>query len=61
MEQDLCKTCEHYWVDFKITPDKEFIAHCEILDSKKGLSAKLDNEVPYPCMECPFNCFIKKK
>lgn len=59
--KDLCKTCKHYWVDFEITPDKRYVSNCEILDRKKGLSANMDEEVPYPCLECPFNSYAKKK
>lgn len=35
-------------------------SHCEILDEKKGLSANMDDEVPYPCLKCPFNSYKKK-
>ena len=59
-DKDLCKTCEHYWVDFEIEPDKKYVAHCEILDDKKGLLANMDDIVPYPCLKCPFNCYKKK-
>ena len=59
--KDLCKTCEHYWVDFEVIPDKRYVSHCEILDDKKGLSADMDSEAPYPCLECPFNSYAKKK
>ena len=59
MEQDLCKTCEHYWLDFPLPLD-HFESHCEIVDEKYGFG-KMDENVPYPCTECPFNCFIKKK
>jgi hypothetical protein len=58
-DKDLCKTCEHYWVDFEVIPDKKYVAHCEILDAKQGLK-ELDEEVPYPCLDCPFKCYIKK-
>lgn len=59
-QKDLCKSCKHYWVDFEITPDKRYVSHCEILDDKKGLLADMDNDVPYPCLECPFKCYVKK-
>ena len=59
--KDLCKSCKHFWTDFVIIPEKCYIGHCEILDKKKGLSANMDSEVPYPCLECPFNSYIKKK
>lgn len=59
-EKDLCKTCEHYWLDFPI-PLERYISHCEILDDKYSLSANMDEKVPYPCLECPFNCYSKKK
>lgn len=60
-EKDLCKTCEHYWQDFPLPLDK-FISHCEILDKRDGIfKADMDEKVPYPCMECPFNSYVKKK
>ena len=57
--KDLCKTCEHYWVDFPLPLD-HVEAHCEILDDEKGLLANMDDIVPYPCLKCPFNCYKKK-
>lgn len=56
---DLCQTCKHYWKDFPM-PLEAVVSHCEILDSKKGLSANMDDEVPYPCLKCPFDSYIKK-
>ena len=61
--KDLCKTCIHYWQDFPLPLDQPLnrvVSHCEILDEKKGLSADMDSEIPYPCLECPFNCYKKK-
>lgn len=59
--KDLCKTCEHYWQDFPLPLDR-IISHCEILDEKYGLiDTIMDEKVPYPCLKCPFNCYIKKK
>lgn len=58
--KDLCKTCEHYWTDFPL-PLESVVSHCDILDEKYGLSANMDSKVPYPCLKCPFNCYIKKK
>ncbi len=58
--KDLCKTCTHYWQDFPLPLD-HIESHCEILDEKKGLSANMDKEIPYPCLKCPFNCYISKK
>ncbi len=64
--KDLCKTCEHYWVDFPLPLD-HVVSHCEILDERKFLyekyglsSSNMDEKVPYPCLECPFNCYKKK-
>ena len=59
-EKDLCKTCKYYWTDFPLPLD-HVVPHCEILDKKKGLSADMDNEVSYPCLECPFNCYTRKE
>lgn len=58
-EKDLCKTCEHYWLDFPI-PLERYISHCEILDKKQG-NNDMDETVPYPCLKCPFNSYSKKE
>ena len=58
-KNDLCKTCEHYWVDFPLPLD-HVESHCEIID-KKYFENIMNDIVPYPCIECPFNCYIKKK
>ena len=58
-EKDLCKTCSHFWEDFPIPLDR-FIAHCDIVDKEKGFK-KLDDVVPYPCLECPFNSYSPKQ
>ena len=60
LNKDLCKTCEHYWTDFLIEPEKMYVAHCEVLDVKQGLK-DLDETVPYPCLKCPFDSYIEKK
>ena len=64
-EKDLCKTCGHYWLDFPMPLD-EYIGHCEILDRMPSLlrgskGNAMDEIVPYPCLECPFNSYIKKE
>lgn len=56
--KDLCKTCEHYWLNFPI-PLQRYIPHCEILDRNPG-NRDMDEMVPYPCLNCPFNSYIKK-
>lgn len=60
-EKDLCKTCEHYWQDFPMPLDR-VISHCEILDQKQGVLKDdiMDEVVPFPCLECPFNSYKKK-
>ena len=58
-DKDLCKTCKYYWTDFIISPEKRYVAHCEVLDAKQGLK-DLDDIVSYPCLECPFNCYKRK-
>lgn len=58
-EKDLCQTCEHYWVDYPLPLDRA-ISHCEKVDEKYGLKC-MDDYVSYPCVECPFNSYIKKK
>ena len=56
---DLCKTCKHYWTDFPM-PLEKAISHCEILDEKCGLEVNMDDIVSYPCLKCPFDCYTKK-
>jgi len=58
--KDLCKTCEHYWLDFPMPLDR-YIARCEVLDKLgKGGSKLLDDVVEYPCLKCPFDSYSKK-
>ena len=57
-EQDLCKTCEHYWKDFPMPLD-EVISHCEILD-KSSIRKSMDEFVSYPCVKCPFDLYNQK-
>ena len=59
MKEDLCKTCEYYWIDFPL-PLEQAESHCTVADEKVGFG-KMDEVVPYPCLECPFNCYSKKK
>lgn len=56
--KDLCKTCEHHWLDFPI-PLESYISHCEILDTKPG-NNKMDDVISYPCLKCPFDSYSKK-
>ena len=58
-QEDLCKTCENYWTDFPL-PLEQAESHCVIVDEKIGFG-KMNEVVPYPCLECPFNCYSKKK
>ena len=58
-QKDLCKTCENYWTDFPL-PLEQAESHCTVADEKVGFG-KMDEVVPYPCLECPFNCYSKKK
>lgn len=49
--KDLCKTCEHYWVDFPLPLD-HVEGHCEIIDGR----------LLHGTMSvCPFNSYKKKK
>lgn len=57
--KDLCKTCEHYWQDFPL-PLEYVVSHCEIVD-EKYFNKDMNDIVPYPCLECPFNCYKKKE
>ena len=56
--EDLCKSCDHYWLDFPLPLD-HYESHCDILDQKGKLLTS--NIVPFPCLKCPFNSYIKKK
>lgn len=58
--KDLCKTCEHHWLDFPIKPEKHYVPHCEIVDERRGFK-NMDDFVDYPCLKCPFDSYIKKK
>lgn len=58
-QKDLCQTCEHYWLDFPM-PLEQYVSHCEILD-QKCTNKTMDDIVPYPCLECPFNSYLPKK
>lgn len=59
-QEDLCKTCKHYWQDFPL-PLESVVSHCEIVD-EKYVGKNMDDIVPFPCLECPFNCYeINKK
>jgi len=57
---DLCKTCEHYWLDFLTLLD-HVVSHCKILDRMSGFGIIYDmnTEVPYPCLKCPFDSYSK--
>lgn len=57
-KEDLCQQCKNYWQDFPIPLDN-IISHCSILD-KKASSKDMDDVIPYPCVKCPFDSFIKK-
>lgn len=56
-EKDLCKTCEHHWVDFLVTTEKVYIPRCD----KLGIFTNMDEVVSYPCLKCPFNSYSKKQ
>lgn len=58
-EKDLCHSCEHYWLDFPMPLDR-YIPHCEVLDKMPG-KGSMDDEVDYPCLNCPFNSYSKKQ
>jgi hypothetical protein len=58
-QEDLCKTCVHYWFNFPLTLDY-IEPRCEIVDEKYGYD-KMNEKVPYPCIECPFNSYSKNK
>lgn len=58
-EQDLCSKCKY--VRVKVTDYLSIETHCEILDQKVGsINRDLDEVVPFPCLECPFECYLPK-
>lgn len=59
MKEDLCKSCENYWIDFPL-PLEDAIPHCSIVDEREGFK-NMDEVVSYPCAKCPFNCYKKKE
>jgi len=58
-EKDICQTCKHYWCDFPM-PLEYYVAHCEILDKKNIKDKEMDDIVPFPCLKCPFDSYLKK-
>ena len=67
---DLCETCSHYRIDYPLQiNDKQtfdspitldhYVFHCEIVDEKIGFN-KMNEVVPYPCVNCPFNAYKNK-
>lgn len=60
-KQDLCGTCKHCLEDFSM-PLERYVTHCEILDRKVGaINRNLNEVVPYPCVQCPFDCYSRKE
>ena len=58
--EDLCKTCQHYWLDFPLPLD-HYVSHCDMLYEKFGLCGTImDEKIPYPCVSCPLNSYSKK-
>ena len=57
-DKDLCKSCEHRWVDFPSHLEYA-ISHCEMLDKNSGFGDMSDS-IAYPCIRCPFNSYKKK-
>lgn len=58
-QEDLCKSCENHWIDFPL-PLEQAESHCTVVDKKVGFR-NMNEVVPCPCLECPFNCYSKKK
>ena len=54
--KDLCKTCIHFWTDFPM-PLEQVVPHCELVDNWYGYR-DMGDIVGYPCIKCPFNCYI---
>ena len=57
-QKDLCKDCEHYWLDFPLPLD-HYEPHCDIVDERIGYD-KMKDAVPYPCLKCPFDNYSEK-
>lgn len=56
--KDLCETCSHYWFDSPLTLDNR-VPHYKIADKEIGFNT-MNEVVPYPCVNCPFNAYKKK-
>ena len=56
--KDLCLSCKHHWTDFHL-PLEEVIPHCDFVNEKHGFMS-MDEIVPYPCTQCPFNSYDQK-
>ena len=56
-EKDICQHCKHYWIDFRVTPEKVYIACCDVLINKRGWRVNMDEVVSYPCEKCPFDSY----
>lgn len=52
-EKDICQHCKHYWIDFRVTPEKVYIPCCD----KLSAITNMDEVVPYPCEKCPFDSY----
>lgn len=60
-EKDLCKTCVHYWLDFPMPLD-HYESRCEVMDKQqKYFGRTLDEVVPFPCLKCPFDSYLRKE
>ncbi len=53
-DKDLCYSCLHHWAHFY--SDTEIEPHCGIVDRKYGFR-NMNEFVPYPIYECPFNAY----
>ena len=57
-DKDLCESCKHYWTDFP-RPLDSVVPHCEKVDEKYGFRS-MEEYAPYPCLKCPFDCYLEK-
>ena len=59
-KKDICQKCKNYWLDFPV-PFEYYESHCLIIDKDSRFIGKVMNEiVPFPCLECPFNSYMDK-
>lgn len=58
--KDICLKCKNYWLDFS-SDFESYGSHCLIIDKDSRFIGKTINEiVPFPCLECPFDSYVNE-